>query len=60
VQSGQLDLLDSDSMARTISAIYHGIAIRWYLDPESHSSEWAIESFQKAISGLLTPYLKRT
>lgn len=58
IKRGQLLPLDSDSTARTISAIYHGIAIRWYLDRESHSSEWAIDSFQQAISGLLTPFFK--
>jgi|APSaa5957512622_1039677.scaffolds.fasta_scaffold135236_1 AcrR family transcriptional regulator len=58
IDSGQLLPLDSNSTARTISAIYNGIATRWYLDRESHTSEWAIDSFQKAISGLLMPYLK--
>ncbi len=49
--------LDSESTARTISAIYNGIATRWFIDHEAHSSEWAIDSFNKAIKGLLNPYL---
>ena len=45
--------LDSESTARAISAVYQGIATRWYLDSESHTTEWAVESFKKAINGLL-------
>ena len=51
--------LDSEATARTISAIYNGIATRWFIDNEAHSSQWAIDSFQKAIKGLLHPYLVR-
>lgn len=57
LQNGQFKELDPVATARTISAIYQGICARWYLDPQSHSSEWAISSFQDAIGGLLTPYL---
>jgi AcrR family transcriptional regulator len=49
--------LDPEATARTISAIYQGIATRWYLDPESHSTEWAITSFKQTIKGLMQPYL---
>jgi len=45
--------LDSESAARAISSVYQGIATRWYLDNESHTTEWAVESFKKAINGLL-------
>lgn len=55
IEDGQLIPLDSDLTARTISAIYHGIATRWYLDRNSHSTEWAIESFRKSILGILSP-----
>ncbi len=57
IDEGFLRSIESESMARTISAIYNGIATRWFVDRESHSSQWAIDSFQKAIAGLLSPYL---
>ncbi|MBU1183077.1 MAG: TetR/AcrR family transcriptional regulator [Proteobacteria bacterium] len=47
--------LDSESTARAISSVYQGIATRWYLDYDSHPTEWAVESFKKAINGLLFP-----
>ena len=49
--------IDSRFVAQTISAIYQGIATRWFLCNDSHSSEWAINSFKSAIQGLLQPYL---
>lgn len=57
--TGHFKGLDSDAVARTISAIYQGTATRWYLDPESHSTEWAITSFKQAINGLMQPYLTK-
>jgi AcrR family transcriptional regulator len=48
---------DPEATARTISAIYQGVAARWYLDAEAHSRQWAVSSFQKAIRGLLAPHL---
>lgn len=51
------ELEDPEATARTISAIYQGVAARWYLDPEAHSRQWAVSSFQKAIRGLLSPHL---
>ncbi|MBM3302878.1 MAG: TetR/AcrR family transcriptional regulator [Deltaproteobacteria bacterium] len=57
VQRGVINVSDIDATARTISAIYHGIATRWYLDPESHSNEWALRSFRLAITALLSDQL---
>ncbi len=57
IAKGMLCHLDSEATARTISAIYDGIATRWFIDHEAHSSRWAVDSFQKAIRGLLNPYL---
>jgi AcrR family transcriptional regulator len=57
VAAGFFRDLDPEATARTISAIYQGIATRWYLDPESHSTAWAITSFKLAINGLMQPYL---
>jgi len=49
--------LDSAKMARTVSAIYQGIATRWYLGDDHHTVEWAVESFRAAIGGLFQPYI---
>ncbi|BBO77956.1 hypothetical protein DSCW_53730 [Desulfosarcina widdelii] len=57
IRNGQFTNLDPVDTARTISAIYQGVATRWYLAPEFHSRQWAVDSFQKAIQGLLTPYM---
>jgi len=53
IRTGIFPEMDPDDTARTISSIYHGIAVRWYLDPESHSSEWAVEAFTRSITSLL-------
>lgn len=59
VREGLFRSVDQEATARSISAIYHGIALRWYLDKEGHSSEWAIHSFQEAITCLvLSPAAK--
>jgi len=47
--------LDPDGTARCVSSIYHGIAVRWYLDRESHSSAWAVGSCMRSIRRLLEP-----
>jgi hypothetical protein len=44
-------------VAQSISAIYQGIATRWYLGGDSHSSAWAIDTYHKGIMGVLSPYL---
>jgi AcrR family transcriptional regulator len=46
--------IDPDTTARAISSVYQGVATRWYLDNESHSTEWAVDSYTKAITGLLS------
>jgi AcrR family transcriptional regulator len=57
VSSGKYIIDDIEELARTISAIYHGIALRWFLDSESHSSEWAVESLNGAITHLMSDYI---
>jgi AcrR family transcriptional regulator len=57
IERGEFKALDPDDTARTISAIYQGVAVRWYLDPEAHSTDWATRSFQKAIRRLLAPHM---
>ena len=44
-------------VAQSISAIYQGIATRWYLGGDSHSYSWAIDTYHKGIMGVLSPYL---
>ena len=48
--------IDPDAAARTISAIYQGISIRWYLARESNSTAWALAAFKEAINSLMAPY----
>jgi AcrR family transcriptional regulator len=48
--------MDPDSTARSISAIYQGIATRWYLSPEHHSTEWALDTLKRGVTGILTSY----
>jgi AcrR family transcriptional regulator len=57
IQRGQFKNMDPEGTARTISAIYQGVAVRWYLDPKAHSTAWATTSFQNAIRRLLAPHM---
>ncbi|MBW1892436.1 MAG: TetR/AcrR family transcriptional regulator [Deltaproteobacteria bacterium] len=59
ISDGLFPDLDVEKTARTISSIYNGIATRWYLDHESHSTEWAIDAFKRSITGLLYTYAKK-
>ncbi|WP_028323688.1 TetR/AcrR family transcriptional regulator [Desulfatirhabdium butyrativorans] len=38
---------------RAISAVYQGIATRWYFAPDVHSTQWAIDAYRKAIRGIM-------
>lgn len=53
VKAGRFRVNDPEETARTISAMYHGVATRWYLDRESHTTEWARKSFKLSITRLL-------
>ncbi|MGO9569631.1 MAG: TetR/AcrR family transcriptional regulator [Desulfomonilaceae bacterium] len=53
VDSGQFTLNDLDGTARSVSAIYQGLATRWFLDPEAHSTEWAISFLRLTITRLM-------
>ncbi len=52
--------MDPDPVARLISAIYQGVATRWYLAGDSHSTEWALNSFQTAIRQIMKPYMVKS
>lgn len=58
MESGLFFDVDPEPTARTISAIYQGLITRWYLDPEAHSTDWALDSLNKSIRGLLKPFMK--
>ncbi len=59
VSKGMFPDMDCESAARGISAIYQGIATRWYLAPGFHSRQWALDTLEKAVKGLLFPCHKR-
>jgi AcrR family transcriptional regulator len=54
VNQGRFHLTDVDGTARIVSAVYQGMATRWYLDRESHSTDWAINAVRAAITRLLS------
>ncbi len=56
VSSGQFKNIDADVAARAISAVYQGIATRWFLAPELHSTPWALDTLRRAVIGLLDSY----
>jgi len=45
---------DAREMARSISAIYQGIATRWYLGDEHHTAAWAEKAARDAVKGFLS------
>jgi AcrR family transcriptional regulator len=49
--------LNVDEMARAISAVYQGLSTRWYLASAKHSTDWARKYLEKAVTGMLAPYL---
>jgi len=53
IEQGKFKDIDPEPTARSISSIYHGIAMRWYRDRESHPTEWAIKSFTESITRLM-------
>ena len=53
---GQFKGIDAHEAARVISAIYQGIATRWFLAPDMHSTRWAKTSLKRAVTALLTSY----
>jgi AcrR family transcriptional regulator len=53
IEQGKFRKIDADSTARCISSIYHGIAMRWYLDRDSNPTEWAVKSFTESITRLM-------
>ncbi len=56
MRSGRFRGIDAEAAARSVSAIYQGIATRWFLAPELHSTEWALDALKRAVVGLLNSY----
>lgn len=56
VDAGVFREIDADAVARTISAIYQGLSVRWYLGGEANSDAWAKAAFREVITALLAPY----
>jgi len=53
VDQGRFQVDDTEKAARAISSIYHGFAIRWYLDRPNHSTAWAREHCRVSIKRYL-------
>ena len=53
ISTGKFQIEDLETTAKLISSTAQGIATRWHLDREHHSTEWAMKSFQKMMSGFL-------
>ena len=53
VAAGMFPATDIQGTARAISSIYQGVATRWYLGRDTHTTEWAVSYTKKAISSLL-------
>lgn len=53
VASGQFVIRDIKGTAQAISSIYQGVATRWFLGKNSHSTEWAISFSRITITSLL-------
>jgi len=46
---GDFNIEDIQGTAQLISAAAQGIGIRWYLDEDRHTSEWAVKAFKQAV-----------
>jgi len=53
ISCGAFPAMDAQRSAMAISAVYQGIATRWYLAGDPHSTEWAVLSCRKAILGIM-------
>lgn len=51
---GHFPGIDAPKAARAISAVYQGVATRWFLAPADHPREWALAAVAAAIAGVLS------
>ena len=54
VEKGNFHIENIDETARSISAVYQGVASRWFLDPENHPDEWAVGTVTSLVTFLVT------
>ena len=54
VKRGDFQVENPEEAAKTISAVYQGVASRWFLDPENHSDEWARETVRNLIKFIVS------
>jgi len=51
--TGDFKVEDVQATAQLIAATAQGIGVRWYLDRDHHTSEWAAEAFVTAVRAIL-------
>lgn len=51
--TGDFKVEDVEATAKLIASTAQGIGIRWYLDRDFHTSEWAVEAFRTAVYAIL-------
>lgn len=52
-ETGIFQVEDISTTAKLISCTAQGIATRWYLDRENHTTDWAVKSFKRTVMALL-------
>ena len=53
IAQGSMREVDPVDTAKKISAVYQGVASRWYLDRARHSTEWARKTVRDTIEMLV-------
>jgi AcrR family transcriptional regulator len=54
IKEGKIREVDPAATARAISAVYQGVASRWYLDRPRHPDEWATKVVKDTIDMILS------
>ncbi len=54
VKRGEFAPVDPEQAARALSAFCQGVASRWYLDTEHHSTEWAKQTLRDFSESILS------
>ncbi len=57
IEQGTFKQMDVNEVAKSISAIYQGIATRWYIGRNTHTRQWAINTYRRGIMGILSPFM---
>ena len=52
-ETGLFQVEDITATAKLISCAAQGIATRWCLDRENHTTDWAVKSFKRTVMALL-------